>query len=638
MLYSPSIFIKQLKLYAGVKPAYDQKFDYGLNIIRSKDNSTGKSSILNFIYYILGGDIYSWTNAAHEIDYGLMEVELNGDIYTLLRNKNKEEEAVSIFNSPLIEVEKNIDIRFYSTKSIDNFNELYSNYIFEKLNIPNVAINENRNLKFQDLLGLLYSDQDTSVYSIFKNSEKSNEAIRKIISEIFIFSKDTDYLKKLNLLAEAKKEYAKYNNNINVQNDNLSGLKLMHFNEEKLIIANKKEEINKEIFELSNITKIKKNKNLDNEILTIMEIGEIGSNEIDKIQNKIISLREELQLVKQQIREKEIYLKESTAFLEALKDRQNAINTSLIVSKKIENIEYKFCPSCFSNNISNNFEKDCCYLCKNKIDRNVRKYSRNKALQEIEFQEKESKELFSDMQKAKKHLEEKKININKEIKELEKRFKNIYEISDVKSAERDQKLIELGISQSKLKELEYIEGYEKDIQKMIIIKEELKVKMQQIQNDIRQIEDSGLKNEYLRFIENSMRKILKEDAKVDGTFNSISDINVYFDKNRININSSKISASSQVILKNALHLAIFELSLKYPSVLYPRLLLLDNIDDKGMTSSRSQNFQRIMKTLSQKYDVKHQIILTTTQIAEELDNTSCCIGDVYTASNKTLTL
>ena len=37
-------------------------------------------------------------------------------------------------------------------------------------------------------------------------------------------------------------------------------------------------------------------------------------------------------------------------------------------------------------------------------------------------------------------------------------------------------------------------------------------------------------------------------------------------------------------------------------------------------------------------EVRHQIILTTSMISPELDNTELCVGDFYTESDKTLKL
>jgi hypothetical protein len=93
-----------------------------------------------------------------------------------------------------------------------------------------------------------------------------------------------------------------------------------------------------------------------------------------------------------------------------------------------------------------------------------------------------------------------------------------------------------------------------------------------------------------------------------------------------------------VYLKNCVHFAIAFASLDLDFFRYPRLILCDNMEDKGMEEERSHNFQRKIVELSNKYSLSHQIIFTTSMIAPELDSTLYCIGDKYTQLNKSLKL
>lgn len=65
---------------------------------------------------------------------------------------------------------------------------------------------------------------------------------------------------------------------------------------------------------------------------------------------------------------------------------------------------------------------------------------------------------------------------------------------------------------------------------------------------------------------------------------------------------SKFSASSEIVLKNSFHLAILLESLQDETMLYPRLFLLDNTEDKGMGPDRSQNFQRVLVEALAEYE------------------------------------
>ena len=62
--YNPFLKLNRLVIFAhDGKVAYNETFHDGINIIRG-NNSSGKSTIGNFIFFVLGGDFKKWTTAA----------------------------------------------------------------------------------------------------------------------------------------------------------------------------------------------------------------------------------------------------------------------------------------------------------------------------------------------------------------------------------------------------------------------------------------------------------------------------------------------------------------------------------------------------------------------------------------------
>ena len=53
--------------------AYDETFHKGVNIIRGK-NSSGKSTIMNLLFFALGGNFKKWNSAALECDTVIVEI------------------------------------------------------------------------------------------------------------------------------------------------------------------------------------------------------------------------------------------------------------------------------------------------------------------------------------------------------------------------------------------------------------------------------------------------------------------------------------------------------------------------------------------------------------------------------------
>lgn len=106
----------------------------------------------------------------------------------------------------------------------------------------------------------------------------------------------------------------------------------------------------------------------------------------------------------------------------------------------------------------------------------------------------------------------------------------------------------------------------------------------------------------LEMIEQFATDFLRSDLLREEIFKHPGHITVDFEKNVFAVNARNVfSASSTVYLKNCIHYAIFFTSLDLDFVRYPRFILCDNMEDKGMEEIRSQNFQRKVVEVANKY-------------------------------------
>lgn len=78
MRFDPTMIVKRLIVERHGQAVYNEPFHAGVNIIRG-ENSSGKSTILNCIFYGLGGDLTDWSEVAKLCSRVLLEVELNGN-------------------------------------------------------------------------------------------------------------------------------------------------------------------------------------------------------------------------------------------------------------------------------------------------------------------------------------------------------------------------------------------------------------------------------------------------------------------------------------------------------------------------------------------------------------------------------
>jgi hypothetical protein len=144
-------------------------------------------------------------------------------------------------------------------------------------------------------------------------------------------------------------------------------------------------------------------------------------------------------------------------------------------------------------------------------------------------------------------------------------------------------------------------------------------------------------NEGHSAIEKYTLQLLRSDLPREDLFSTAQSVSLDFRTNSFAVDGrNQFSASSMTYLKNSVHFAILFASLDLEFFRYPRFLLCDNTEDKGMEEARSQNFQRVIVDFSKNHQTRHQIIFTTSMIAPELDNSSLCIGPAYSKEKHTL--
>jgi AAA domain len=169
MRHNPTLVVKRLLVERNGKPVYDELFHVGVNVIRG-ENSSGKSTVLNFIYYGLGGDLSEWSEVALLCSRVIVEVSLNGLPATLSREISSQiGQAMEIFGGPFDASQSapRAEWTRYPYRRSAN-QESFSQALFRLLGIPEVASDVSGNLTIHQILRLLYSDQLSPVENIFR--------------------------------------------------------------------------------------------------------------------------------------------------------------------------------------------------------------------------------------------------------------------------------------------------------------------------------------------------------------------------------------------------------------------------------------------------------------------------------------
>lgn len=185
--------------------------------------------------------------------------------------------------------------------------------------------------------------------------------------------------------------------------------------------------------------------------------------------------------------------------------------------------------------------------------------------------------------------------------------------------------------------LEYAERYERFSKEL----SDLQLQLEGLTNYIK-AEENRIEREQ-RDIDQSISEngvyMLNNDQERQQEFMHANDFKVNYKQNLAYISNQriKLSASSAFYLKMAARFALLFASLQVDSMMYPRLLFSDNMEDKGMEEERAKNFQRmIVKRLNELGNNDYQLIFATSNIADELNTPDYTIGEEYSQSNKSL--
>jgi len=625
-----NLFLNRLVIFThpGQK-AYDEKFKKGINIIRG-DNSSGKSTIAHFIFYALGGSFNSWTREAKKCSSVYAEVEMNGAVLTLKREISESRiMPMYIYWGVYTDaIKTTIEGQWHKFPYNVSDKRSFSNILFEQLDIPIVV--GDSNITMHQLLRLMYVDQDSPTNSLFLYEQFDSPLTRLTVSELLLgVYDDTLYEDRIN-----KKELEKRLGAIKGEIDAIRNvyddkrlLNIIHIN---TLLANaelEKSEIESQIIELKNNTKR----------VNYTAKTKLNFEELNK---QALAQRNLVNKLESDIHNLELEMTDSNYFIESLNHKKKSLRNSVTTREYLGSYPLDYCPECLSK--LEPVEGVSCRLCKHSIDDSFGVSQARRMEQEITFQIRESEKLMKirgeNLTSIKNEYNAEKGKLN----EIQTRVN--FALSDVTSV-RDERIDSLLIRKGELEGesnqfrtfLEAAEKYgslngEKDnaeyrikfLGDSITYKENLQVKR---------------KDEVRTFVESFALNFLKQDFEREQDFKNARKVDINYYDNAVYVDGDvrNFSASSNFYLKVASRFSIFFSSLEVESMRYPRFILCDNMEDKGIEKERSQHFQDLIVDTAQKYPTEnYQIIFMTSMISEELKESDYLIGEHYTVLNKTL--
>lgn len=608
---------------------YDQRFHEGVNIIRGQ-NSSGKSTIIDFIFFGLGGDFASWRPEAARCDVVLVEVEINNQILTLRRGITPNKgQGMDIFWGDL---DQGLERPFTEWQTYParrtELKESFSQILFKLLGIPQVTGDKTSNITMHQILRLMCVDQLSNVLSILRDEQFDPALTRTTVAELLLGIYDDQLYSDQLALRSAHQ-------NLSVQrvehNSLISLLKEVgqfeRLDETQNLIKETESELTHVQYQLA--------------AGAVVEDSSVakGADDLQKTQRLLSDKKAEYASLAKATNFLSLEISDSAEFIENLRRRLIAIEESIQAEVSLGHLALQLCPECLQP-LSLNSEPDQCKLCHRPVPESGRNNRMLKLKNELTTQIDESNRLLS-----KKHDEL--ALAGKKLKKVEEDLASLQRLFDdmvnVTRPSRDALMDELYVRRGALEanltslndRLKFADRFHELSSSIKLLEREIadlgeSIKAGEQRQSARRIQAQQAINSFaLQFLHNDLDR--------EGEFKVAQEVVTDFERNLCLVDGrSNFSASSMAYLKGAVHFAIFFASLVVSFFRYPKFISNDNIEDKGMEEIRSMNFQRILVDLSQRHDVKHQIIIATSMIAPELDNEKYCIGPKYTQNFKTL--
>jgi hypothetical protein len=341
----------------------------------------------------------------------------------------------------------------------------------------------------------------------------------------------------------------------------------------------------------------------------------------------------------QQIHTNDLEVADLTNFIAHLEELSEKLPRAQKSSEVIGSIEFSHCPACLAA-LNGTGDPERCVLCGSETDP---EQERSRYLQiklDLDIQIRESRQLLADKEYETEYAKKELRRLQSDYQEQLSEFAVRYEISSGPResfvAERYQRL---GQIDRELTQLSQLRERAVELELVSVRKASVQTEIDKKRDRQKALATASARRRRVALTHASekAKSFLRQDLDRQDEFRRAESVEVNFRDNSILVDGDlNFAESSNVIVKNSVVLALFAAATEDEEFLHPRFLLLDNVEDKGMESERSHNFQDVIVKASKAAKLDHQIIFTTSTINPELDVDELTIGPRYTHQHRTL--
>lgn len=624
------LMLKRLCVFSHGRLVYDQQFHEGVNIIRG-DNGSGKSTIADFIFYVLGGEFDEWKDKASLCTEVRAEIATTSGPLTLRRLVGTKQEPITVFFGSLadavsspIEGWERYPIRRNTDKQLG-----FSQMLFRACGIPEAPTIEGGNVTAHQILRLLYSDQRTPAPRLFRFERFDTGNMRTAVGDLLLGTNTYDlYVAQLELrnakkvLENRQEKLTSLLAAIPGQYGSMNALELASR------IAALEQERDRVIEQIAAVDDaVPEDANKDFEDRRGQALRDIRRARIDVRQ------------LEESIEKFELEISDLDTFVDYLEETMEKVSASSSIAGVLGSIDFAYCPACLEP-LDGHTGVTQCVLCSRPVDpeREGARYFEIKL--DISLQLRESRQILEAKEAARQKAGAELKSTQHQLRKRSLEFRSAFELA---GSPRDAKLAELNNRMGQIgQEITYlgsIRELAERVAKLIGERDAANSEVDRLDAVIKRLyyTTSGRIGQAMSLINTKAKSFLKQDLKRQEEFADPGVVTIDFADDAVLVDGKmNFAESSNVVLKNAAILSLLGAAAEDEAFWHPRFVLMDNVEDKGMEQQRSHNFQKIIVNLSQQARLPHQIIFTTSMLNPDLDLEKFTIGPRYTEQNRTL--
>ena len=611
--------------------AYDQAFHEGVNIVRGQ-NGSGKSTIADFIFFVLGGEFEDWKDAASQCDEAQAELETPRGRLTLKRQIIKSQEPVLVYFGPMsaaaessLEGWERFPIRRHGGR------ESFSQVMFRSLLIPEAPSESASNITMHQLLRLCYADQRTPSARLYRFEPFDTQSIREAVGDLICGVNSYE----LYAITLKLRELDKRHDAIATRLKTLHGMLPLN------PTLDTPQLIQDEIARLKNESALLKEQ-VDN-VDQLLQPGEVKDylGQRHKAHKSLTKQESILRTHESQEQTLEFELREILAFMEFLDTLQQKLTFAEATFDAVGSIEFTRCPGC-GETLDPDTPKNRCIVCKSPLNSQTERARYNRIRLDLEIQSRESRQLTD-----RNRVELK--NTRRELRRLRREHEKQLSVFDLEYSSRNgprDAFLATRISRTGqidaevdflLRSLTIAEDMSNLTSDNALVTDEIQLLTRRAEL----LRTAATKRRPVAFsmISDIGAKILRDDLRRQSEFTVADNLTISFQNDSISVSGlMNFAESSNVILKNAAILSLFLAAGVDPEFCHPRFLLIDNVEDKGMEEARSHLFQDTIVKRSTDLRFPHQVIFTTSMMNPDLELDEYTIGPAYTIERRSLDL